>query len=275
MPETIKDGILRLESDVLKSKDGVCHGFLGRTGGVSEAPFKSLNFDFRGVGADAPENVMANMKLASKACSAPLEAVVLLNQAHGSAVVEANQENRSRLRTTDADAIVCETDGIPLGILAADCLPVLLYDPVKRVIGAAHAGWKGTAAGISVRTVEAMRSMYGSDPKDIIAAFGPAIGQCCYTVGHTVIAAFKFAYSESAWGDGCFNNDAGKMTLDLAVANAGQLIEAGLIPDNIDAASPCTACNSHQFFSYRQDRGATGRQLSFIMLTGKRVYPCS
>ena len=90
---------------------------------------------------------MANMGLASMACSAPLEALALINQVHGSTVVEANRENRSSLKTTDADAIITGRALVPIGILTADCLPVLLYDPVKRVIGAAHAGWKGTPPG--------------------------------------------------------------------------------------------------------------------------------
>ncbi len=270
MRSPIKDPIIRLASEFLKSRPGVSHGFLGRTGGKSQAPFESLNFDLKG--ADSPENVKANMGLASMACSAPLEALALVNQVHGNAVVEAGEENRSRLglRTTDADAIITGQAGIPLGILTADCLPVLLFDPIKRAIGAAHAGWKGTASGVSAKTVEAMRSRYGSDPKDIIAAFGPCIGQCCYTIGLTVVNAFKSAYPESAWIAECFNNEAGKITFDLAIANAGQLIEAGLSSGNIDAASPCTACNSHEFFSYRKDNGRTGRQLAFIMLTGER-----
>lgn len=270
----MNDPIIRLESGLLKSRPGLelSHGFFGRTGGVSRTPFDSLNFDSRG--ADPPENVKANTGLASMACAAPLEALALINQVHGSAVVEANEENRSRLRTTDADAIITGEALVPIGILTADCLPVLLYDPVKRAIGAAHAGWKGTASGVSVRTVEAMRSKYGSDPKDIIAAFGPAIGRCCYAVGTEVVAAFKSAYPESAWGYKCFSEEAGKITFDLALANAGQLIEAGLSSDNIDAASRCTACNSHEFFSYRRGTGVTGRQLSFIMLTGERGRPC-
>ncbi|MBI5236259.1 MAG: peptidoglycan editing factor PgeF [Deltaproteobacteria bacterium] len=286
-----QDAIIRLESCLLKSGPdlGLSHGFLGRTGGSSKAPFESLNFDLRG--ADAPENVKANAGLASMACSAPLEAATLVNQVHGNAVVEANEENRPSLRATDADAIITSLTGIPLGILTADCLPVLFYDPIRRAIGVAHAGWKGTAAGVSVRTVGAMRSRYGSDPKDIIAAFGPSIGPCCYAVGLAVVETFKSAYPlphpalprergggkgiahKSAWIEESFDDAAGKITFDLALANAGQLVEAGLSSDNIDVVSRCTACNSHEFFSYRKDNGVTGRQLSFIMLTQEE--PCS
>jgi polyphenol oxidase len=146
----------------------------------------------------------------------------------------------------------------------ADCVPLLLHDPVKGVVAALHAGWQGTVGNIAGKGVEAMASMFGSNPKEIRAAIGPSISQCCYEVDAPVRDAFKKA--GAAWDLYARESGAGKWQLDLAAANRQQLIDAGLSSGQIESEPLCVCCNQELFFSYRRDGGDTGRQVGFIML---------
>jgi purine-nucleoside/S-methyl-5'-thioadenosine phosphorylase / adenosine deaminase len=261
------DKIKYLSSPILSSFDSVLiHGFLSREGGVSAPPFSSLNFDVRE--GDPLENVARNKEIIKKASGARMERLILVNQVHGSSVLVLDDfvGGPSSYRLTDADAIITGLTDFPIGILTADCLPILLYDPVNAVAGAVHAGWKGTVRSIVVKTVEAMRARFGTNPRDIICALGPYIGPCCYGVGENVYAEFSDAFGNVD----CFKRDSGALRLDIGASNVSQLHEAGIIKDNISISPFCTSCRNDLFFSYRKDNKRTGRQLSFIMLKSNR-----
>lgn len=259
----IKNNIQYLISPLLNATSAdVCHGFLSRTGGVSAHPFASLNFDRRD--GDPIENIERNKDVAGRACNAPFDRLVTVNQVHGSDVVRLDvRALRAAVRPLNADAIITKLANIPIGMLTADCLPILLFDPVNMAIGAAHAGWRGTAGRIAVAVVEAMTDEFGSRPEDVIAALGPHIRGCCYTVNADVRASFTDAHGQAS---DYFIKDSRGLRLDLGAANVHQLLSSGLSKNNISATAPCTSCHNDLFFSYRKENGMTGRQLSFIML---------
>ncbi len=159
-----------------------------------------------------------------------------------------------------ADAVVTGRKGVLIGVLVADCVPVLLYDPVKKVAGAVHAGWRGTAGGILKGTIRVMRERFGCSAGDILAAVGPSIRGCCYEVGEDVRAAIQ-----EATGKGNYSVQQGdRYLVDLAAANKIQAVDAGIPRENIWQAGECTFCNPDGFHSYRYTEGAAGRQGGFI-----------
>jgi hypothetical protein len=147
----------------------------------------------------------------------------------------------------DGDAIVTNSPGLLLEVRTADCVPILLVDPVKRVVGAVHAGWRGSVSRIAENAVKAMGSCFGCDPAGIEAAVGPAIGPCCYEVGPEVAEQF---------------GRQGRQSLDLIAWNEGILREAGV--ERVILTSACTKCHSNEFHSYRRDGDAAGRMESAI-----------
>jgi YfiH family protein len=157
----------------------------------------------------------------------------------------------------DCDALVTDQKGVMLGVLTADCVPVLMYDPVREVVAAVHAGWKGTKAQIVAKTVEKMQEVYGCDPADIIAGIAPAIGSCCYEVGEEVAKHF-FDVPQGYMPKG------EKYMLDLPFINKTQLIGAGLKEEHIELSGICTACETERFFSYRKEQGCSGRFMSLV-----------
>jgi len=165
--------------------------------------------------------------------------------------------------TVEADALITDVPQVVLTILTADCVPILLYDPVHRAIGAVHAGWKGTHAEILPRTIAKMQEQYGSQPQDIIAAIAPAIGQCCYEVGAEV--AEHFVSYAGAVVEG---KSEGKYQLDLKRVNQLQAEAAGVLPEHIEVTAICTACERERFFSYRAEQGCSGRFVSAIAIQG-------
>ena len=185
------------------------------------------------------------------------------------------------------DALITAQPGLLLAAQTADCVPILLADPVRRVAAAIHAGWRGTLARIAAKTVGRMRLEFGTRPGDVLAAIGPAIGRCCYEVGPEVAQAFLGQFAMAAeWFDGPFDRMAlgeepnflpwlsmvppghdvppERVRLDLAAANRWQLADAGVRPRNITVSSLCTACRSDLFFSYRREGKQTGRQMAVI-----------
>jgi len=159
----------------------------------------------------------------------------------------------------DCDALLTQQKGVMLTILTADCVPILLVDPQKEVIGAVHAGWRGTDQKILYQTVERMRDQFGSHPRDIIAGIAPAIGRCCYEVDQKVASHFgDYLDVMDSMGE--------KFMLDLPTINEQQLLQAGLLPQNIEKSNICTACDVQDYFSYRQEQGCSGRFMSMIGL---------
>ncbi len=159
----------------------------------------------------------------------------------------------------DCDALITNQKGVVLTILTADCVPVLLHDKEKGVVAAIHAGWRGTEAQIVAKTVQKMIKVYNSDPEDIIAGVGPAIGRCCYEVGEDVAKHF---FSEPR----SFDVLGEKYMLDLPFLNKKQLLDAGILEEHIEMSGVCTSCEVERFFSYRKEKGCSGRFMSMIGL---------
>lgn len=168
---------------------------------------------------------------------------------------------RSLEEAVEADAVVSNVPYMVLTVLTADCVPVLLYDPVKHAIGAVHAGWQGTEKNILSKTIHKMQEVYGSKPEDIVVAIGPAIDRCCYEVGSEVGNIFINKYEQCI--DRGVSKD--KYQLDLKCINLLQAVECGVSTDNIEVSPICTACNSDRYFSYRKDK-SSGRFVSAIGL---------
>lgn len=162
----------------------------------------------------------------------------------------------------DCDALITDQKGVMLGILTADCVPVLLYDPTHEVVAAIHAGWRGTEAQIVQKCVAKMVEVFGTKPEDIVAGIAPAIGACCYEVGQEVAAYFAKTPEVLTL------QEDGRYRLDLPQANRGQLLDMGLKESHIEMSNLCTACHTEAFFSYRKEQGCTGRFMTLIGMIG-------
>ena len=188
-----------------------------------------------------------------------------IRQVHGDTVhvvTETKERGWATLSdAVEADAVITNLPQMVLTILTADCVPILLYDPVAGVIGAVHAGWKGTEAEILPKTIAKMQEKYGSEPQDILVAIGPAIGQCCYEVGSEVAEHFT-GYA----GAVIEGKDAGKYQLDLKRVNQLQATKSGIDTKHIEVTPLCTSCAKDRFFSYRAEQGCSGRFVSAISL---------
>jgi YfiH family protein len=179
--------------------------------------------------------------------------LLLLRQVHGAAVHRAPWQD-----APEGDAATAEAPGLLLGVETADCLPILLVDPRRRAVAVAHAGWRGTAAGVARRAVAALVAR-GSDPADLLAALGPAIGACCYEVGAELLQHFGAAASPFFRP-----GSRGRPHLDLRAANVWQLHESGIADASIEHVADCTSCRSDLYHSYRREGAGGGRMISFI-----------
>lgn len=159
-----------------------------------------------------------------------------------------------------ADAVITSRKKILIGVLTADCVPVILYDKVNEVAAAVHAGWRGTAKRILPDTIAMMRERFRSSPPDILAAVGPSIKQCCYEVGHEVVEGLMKVTGE---GDFYIKRD-GSNYVDIAAANKIQALDAGVLPENLWLSGECTCCSPDKYHSYRYSRESAGRQGGFI-----------
>lgn len=230
------------------------HGFCGRRGGVSRGDFGELNLSFR-VG-DEPQCVRENWRRVGAAV--PGLRFITMRQEHGLGIAHVDD---NVFEPPDADALVTRSVGVALGILTADCVPILLVAPEHGVIAAVHAGWRGTLLGIAQRAVVEMHESFGIEPAVLRAALGPAIDGCCYEVERRIPDEL-----EQRWGampDATVCRGA-KSQLDLRHANAAILAASGVPLPHIARVGPCTRCAADEYFSYRGAGGKTGRQVSFI-----------
>jgi len=241
-----------------------------RLGGVSPAPYDSLNLGLR-VGDD-PEKVVENRRLLFAAFGLDLGRSVWCRQIHADGVVAVDEADAGRGSTEedsiveDADALVTDTPGLPLCVTVADCVPVLLFDPERRAIGLAHAGWGGTVARISSRTVEAMGERFGCDPESVRAAIGPSIGPAGYEVGADVIERAEAGFGDRA-GEVLSPAGDGKAHLDLWAANRIDLEEAGVARGRIEVAGLAVDEHLDEFYSHRHEGGCTGRFIALAALS--------
>lgn len=228
----------------------VRHGIFTRHGGVSRGPFASLNVGHGG--GDTPAAVEANRRIAVRRLGGgPL---VCAHQVHGRTVQVVAAADAHRPPAA-ADALVTDVPGLLLLIQVADCQPVLLCDPRRRVVAAVHAGWRGSVADVVGATVRVMASRFGSRPADLAAAIGPSLGPCCGEFVH-----YRREIPESLWP---FR--VGADHFDFWAVTRAQLVAAGVVPERIETAGVCTRCRSDAFYSYRGE-GTTGRFAALIGL---------
>ena len=257
-----KDGIVYVSAANLE-KAGVRHAFVGRGGGVSEGAFAGLNLGL--FTEDRAERVAENERRFCRAFG--VKTLIRVRQVHGREVLAVDRavEDEKLWRKTERDAIITNQAGAALAVLTADCVPVILYDPARRVAGIAHAGWRGTCLKAAAAAVEAMQKWFNCRPGDILAGIGPGIGPCCYTVEGPVIRAAEESFGADTSKVICHRDDHTPV-FDLIAANRLILEQAGLAPGSIETTDLCTSCRPDLFFSHRRDRGKTGRQINFVML---------
>jgi len=239
-------------------------GFTTRHGGVSRAPYNSLNLGMSTL--DQRHSVEGNRNLLIQALGDPGDCLLTARQVHGNDILLINEPNAdvAHFLNVECDAIITDRPGVMIGVCVADCVPILLLDPDKRVASAVHAGWRGTAAGLVCRTVEAMKAQFSCNPASIQAAIGPCIMTCCYEVDAPVKRAFEQGGIE--WSLVASPIEDEKWKLNLSAANRNLLLSAGVMSAAIQTSDICVCCERDQFFSHRRDNGETGRQIGFIML---------
>lgn len=229
------------------------HGFATRRGGISPPPYDTLN---AGLGwGDAPAAVAENRARILRAAGAAR--LALCTQVHGAEVraVEPG-EDLGALAAERADALVGAAPGLALGVLTADCVPILLADARTGACAAVHAGWRGTVAGVALAAVRGMGERFGARPEDLCIAIGPSIGPCCFEVGDDVVEALAARWPTLV--PRVVVRGEPRPRVDLWRANAGILAAAGVPPARIELLEVCTACDPVRCFSYRRDRRATG-----------------
>lgn len=254
----IRMDLVWLKAPQWENRDGLLHGFLGRRGGKSGGSYASLNLSFR-VGDD-PQMVKDNICDVKRAVGAHDLRIVTMRQVHGDEIIEV--KDKGIKEAGEADGMVTEERGLFLGVLTADCAPLLFSISGRKLVAVAHAGWRGTLAGIAPKMVGHLQKRYGVTPSSIEVALGPSIGPCCYEVREDVTAPLMEKWGSLA--EGCLERRAGKSFLDLKELNALLLEDAGVPPARIFRIGPCTNCAREDFFSYRRERKETGRQMSFI-----------
>ena len=255
------NGLVWLTSSLLAE---VPHGFSTRRGGVSAPPWDTLNL--RPSCGDAPEHLEENYRRFCGAVGTDVERVVLARQVHETTVRPCTAADTGkglwRERDYTADGLVTGEPELPLTVFSADCGVILLYDPVRRAIGAVHAGWRGTAAGIAAKAVAAMTDAFGCRPEDIRAAIGPCIGKCCFETDADVPAAMVSALGEKA--QPAIEARGEKFHVDLKAINALWLREAGVAA--IDISPDCTACDPARYWSHRRVGDRRGSLAGIIVL---------
>lgn len=260
--ETIDRGGLEYLVSVLLAPAPHC--FSTRLGGVSTGSLASLNLGIhRG---DRPGNVWENYRILGKALGFDPRQTVFTRQTHTDLVARVGRENRGEGLIypviPERDGLLTDEPGVVLTIFTADCTPILFYDPVRRAVGGAHAGWRGTAAGIAARTVEAMTREYGCDPRNIRVAIGPCIGRCCFETDRDVPDAMRNALGGEA--EEAITGAGPKYHVDLKKLNELWLRRAGV--EQIDVCPDCTACQPDRYWSHRVTRGNRGSLAALIQL---------
>ena len=260
-----KQGIWLHQFSNLAAVPGLVQAVSGRWGGGSVPPFATLNLST--AVQDRPEAVLANRRRLASALGLQAERLIRPRQVHGDAclVVGAADLAAGEGGPADsrlvADALLARDVGVFPFMTFADCVPVLFCDPLRRVVGLVHAGWKGTVAAAARQALQQAMARFGTEPADVLVGIGPSIGPCCYEVGPEVVAATRAAFPE---GEGLLLEMGGKVHLDLWRANAYQLQTAGVPAANIEVAGLCTACRTDLFFSHRAEKGRTGRMGAVI-----------
>lgn len=247
---------------------GIKHCFTTKLGGVSKDIFSTMNLSFsRG---DDKEAVLQNYKIICRELNVDYKKCVLSAQTHTSNVrivteADAGKGIITERDYSDVDGLITNVPGLTLVTQFADCVGLLFYDPIKKVIAASHAGWRGTVAGIGAITVEKMAISFGCNPKNIRAAVSPSIGPCCFEVDEPVYN--EFMKLKGIDHDRIITlKSVGKYNIDLWETNRSILIGAGLLPENITVTDLCTKCHHDIFFSHRHTAGKRGNLAAMICI---------
>ncbi len=277
-----KDGIPYISFKPLQGYN-LIQGFSTKLGGVSKGDCESMNLSFtRG---DDVEDVKENYRLISRALDFDVESLVLTEQVHSTNILKVGKDDCGDVflpdrRIKDTDGLVTDEPGVTLMTFFADCVPLLFFDPVKRVIGNAHSGWRGTVSQMGRKMVRKMTEEYGSNPADIIAVIGPSICRKCYEVSDDLYYEFAKIFDEEKMSRTFFLEKDGEyvpvesgdvpehMQLDLWEANRFVLEMAGLRDENIHCSKVCTCCNHDLLFSHRYTKGRRGNLSAFLGIRG-------
>lgn len=263
LEERVENGVPYLVYPMLEKTGVVKHGFTTRLGGVSKGYCSTMNISTtRG---DDPEAVEENKRRLAGAIGVRVEDMTFTHQTHTVNVAVVREEDRGR-RFMETDGMVTDVPGICLVTFYADCVPLYLVDPVRKVIGLSHSGWRGTVNRMGQVTLEKMQEVYGTDPKDVVAAIGPSICQDCYEVSEDVIDRFKDSFSRKDWKDLFYRKENGKYQLNLWWANELVFWEAGILPEHIAVTNLCTHCNPDILFSHRTTGDKRGNLSALLAL---------
>jgi polyphenol oxidase len=264
------DGVRALVCAPLE-QDGFVNGFSTRIGGVSEMPANALSL--AGFNEDAAENILENRRRFLKLFPGEWELAGCW-QVHGADVrvvqtaEEAKPAENQLGETIFCDVIVSNAEGVLAAVKTADCVPILLGDPVSGAFAAVHAGWRGTLAGAVVVGVERLAKEYDAKPENLRIAIGASAGPCCYEVGSEVIEAFTKQFAD---GEKLFTETRpGHAMVDLLKANRDQLQLAGVLPERIHTAPICTMCRTDLFFSYRKEKSLHGKVGRLMAVVGRK-----
>ena len=253
-------GVPFLSCTVLESLEGFRHAFSTRRGGVSGTEVSSLNLGYSQW--DSSERVAQNRKRFLSALNLDETLLATLHQVH-SKRVHIIGDLTGEWNQPEGDALITGLRGITVAVQTADCMPVLIADPVNDVIAAVHSGWRGTLARILSETVRAMQNAFGTDPADLRVALGPGIQACCFQVGPEVAQLFSKEYRDASLVVP-MPAVPNKHLLNLERALEIQCVEAGIDPENCYSSGACTRCNTHEFFSYRAEGARAGRMMAII-----------
>jgi hypothetical protein len=273
-----KNGLEVLKVERWKQYEWLLYGFSTRDGGISQV-YRGSTLNLGWTKEDDPESVAENRRrFLGVICGERAGSMLVgVRQIHssivrvvkkGDAALEGRLQTGEGKAVLEGDGLITDVPGVLLGVGTADCVPVLVVDVTRRVVAAFHAGWRGTVARIVERGITMMQEEYGSQPLDLVAAVGPSIGPCCYTVGEEVSAEFgkQFRYAQELF---VRSTDSGEIRLNLWDANRRQLLDAGVAEASIAMTRECTACARNQsgalrYFSHRAEHGVAGRMLNVV-----------
>ncbi len=256
------NGLTLVNLPELSQVPGLVHGYTTRVGGVSQAPYDSLNLSFKV--SDNPaetKSVEENRLRLAKAIGYPPERLVKMDQVHGCKVLSVRGET---INAGTGDALITQTRGVLLTVSIADCLPITIYDPVHKALAQVHAGWRGTLAQVGQQALLAMKEHFFTKFSDCLVGLGPCIGKCCLQVGPEVVALFQkhFPYADNLFTHPSYVNP----RLDLILANVWQLRDMSVKEERIFSTGLCTSCRKDLFFSHRRDQGKAGRMIAYAGL---------
>lgn len=247
-----------IQSTLLLQHPNILHTFTTRHDGVSKHPFQSNNIAFH-VGDDE-EDVRTNQLLLANLIGYDLNGLTHMRQIHSDTIVIVD-ETCTFERPPECDALITDLIERPLMVMTADCTPILLFDPIKRIVAAIHAGRAGAFQDIVTKTITKMQEHFACDPVDIIAVLGPSIGSCCYEVDN------KIEEEASSRGLGlAIKKESDRYFLDVNAILKKQLSEVGILPTNLEEVDLCSSCHNDILFSYRADGKRTGRMAGIIGL---------